>query len=135
MIRGRTGWRPEQAHRAHWEATVGKQMKDHDAQAGQVAEETQRWQKERSLGGEIHGYGAGRGSRGSQLAAQIHSSLDRMDDSVATRWRCPGGYQPWGEDPEINSDIRNLRCWSRQAGGWLTQARVQRQVRAGNGGQ
>lgn len=53
MIRGRTGWRPEQAHRAHWEATVGKQMKDHDAQAGQVAEETQRWQKERSLGGEV----------------------------------------------------------------------------------
>ena len=116
MIWGRTGWRPEQAHRAHWEATVGKQMKDHDTQAGQVAEETQRRQTEGSLGGESHGYGAGRGSRGGQLAAQIPSSRDRMDDSVATRRRCPGEDQTWGEDPEINSDILNSRCWSRQQG-------------------
>ena len=129
MIWGRTGWRPEQAHRAHWEATVGKQMKDHDAQAGQVAEETPRRQTEGSLGGEIHGYGAGRGSRGGQLAAQVPSSRDRMDDSVATRRRCPGEDQTRGEDPEINSDMLNSRCWSRQAGGWLTQARVQRKFR------
>lgn len=135
MTWGWTGGRPEQAHRTPWEATAGKQMKGRDAQAGKVAEETQRRQTERSLGGETHGYGAGSGQRGVQLAAQIPSPRDRIDDRVATRRRCPGGDQTWGEDLEFNSDILNSRCWRRQAGGWIMQARVQREVEAGEGGQ
>lgn len=39
MIWGWTRGRPEQAHRAPWEATAGKQMKGREAQAGKVAEE------------------------------------------------------------------------------------------------
>ena len=46
MVWGRTAGRPEQAHRAPWEVTAGKQMKGRDAQAGRVAEETQRRQTE-----------------------------------------------------------------------------------------